>query len=86
MNAQLFLMKRIREEQEYLYEEHERIVEMNAQMSVILERVQGEDEGHWYGDDYKSKRSLTEFALDGYEKLAQEVSTLLLFDTGWLVW
>ena len=85
INAQMFLIKRIREEQRYWHEEYERIVEMNWRVYIRSSQVQKEEkeEEYWRGP-YKREGLVAELALDAYEKLAGEVSTLVLLDTLWL--
>ena len=60
-----------------------RNAEMNAQM-FILKRI-GEEQMYWYGKgEEEGEEALAGFALDGYAKLAEGISTSLLFDTRWL--
>ncbi|MCJ1236167.1 hypothetical protein MMC14_004144 [Varicellaria rhodocarpa] len=64
-----------------------RNMEMNAQM-FILKRM-GEEQMYWYvkgegEEEEEEEESLARFALDGYAKLAGEISTSIWFDTRWL--
>ena len=60
-----------------------RNAEMNAQI-FILQRI-GEEQMYWYGKgEEEGEEALARFALDGYAKLAEEISISLLFDTRWL--